>query len=462
MLAGVVAAFGACAGETAATSAAQILLFVDTDAPMPGGAAGAPFALFDRVRIDLLPPGDATPTCAGCTNEFALTTDELTSVHASVGLAPATGVSGYRARVRLFVTAFASVSGEPDADSTIDTTVALPATLEGTITEITVTLAIADVGTLVGTPDAPVAPTPGAPSSSAVGTWSGAAIVACVSASRAGEVCIPGGAFWLGTTVPELPHVVTALSFRPRLVTLSPYWLGDREVTVAAYRRFSTSGPDVWSGSTSGNSWNDWCTFTATPGIMEDSPLNCIRWADARAYCTSIGADLPTEAELEHASGGLQDHRFVWGEEDPMCGDAVYGDGSGKGYWSFVPTLCTAATATKVPVPVATSGHGRDVLALADGSLVYDLAGNLEEWARDLWNAPDEPCWASPGVYTDPWCQTLSPSEGGLSSVRGAGWLDTGDLLLSTSRYGEGPLDGVVGNTVEPGLGFRCARADAP
>ena len=163
VLAWVVAAVGACAPRTAATQVTQILLFVDTDAPLPGAPAGAPLALFDRVRIDLLPPGEDTPTCSGCSNEFALTTDELSSLDASVGLAPPAGVSGYRARVRLFVTAFASVSGEPDPDSTIDTTVSLPATLPQTATAITVMLATSDVGTVVGTPEAPVAPTPGAP-----------------------------------------------------------------------------------------------------------------------------------------------------------------------------------------------------------------------------------------------------------------------------------------------------------
>jgi len=460
VLAGVVAAIGACAPETASTRAAQILLYVDTDAPLPGAGPGAPLALFDRVRIDLLPPGEDTP-CTGCTNEFALTTNDLSSLDASVGLAPALGVSGYRARVRLFLNAFASIAGEPDADNTIDTTVALPATLPQTATEITVMLATDDVGTVVGTPDAPVAATPGAPSSSAVGLWPGAAVVPCAGAARPGEVCIPGGAFWLGTTVAELPHSLTAAALLPRLVTLSPYWLDEREVTVAAYRTFSTTRPDPWSGSISGQSWNDWCTFTVAQGKMDGSPLNCIRWTDARAYCTSTGADLPTEAQLEYAAGGLQDQRFVWGEEDPACRDAVYGEG-GYAYWSFEAPICLSAYPTQVPVAVGAGGHGRDVLALAGGGFVYDLAGNLQEWALDLWNAPGEPCWSSPGVYTDPVCQTVSPSEGNLHSVRGGGWLDSGDLLLATARAGEGPLDSAAGDAEEPNLGFRCARADSP
>jgi sulfatase modifying factor 1 len=462
LLAGVALAGGACAQGPAAVHAPQVLLYVDTDAPLPGGPAGSPPALFDRVRIDLLPPGQDTPSCSGCTNEFELTTDDLSSLDASVGLAPAVGVSGYRARVRLFVTAFASVAGEPDPDSTIDTTVALPPTAEDDVTSVTVMLATDAVGSPVGTPDTPVAATAGAPTSSAVGTWAGAAAVPCANQGIPGEVCIPGGAFWLGTTVAELPHSVTAQALHPRLVTLSPFWLDDREVTVAAYRKFSTGRPDPWTGSKAGASWQDWCTFTVAPGPMEDHPLNCIRWTDARAYCSSIGADLPTEAQLEYVSGALQDQRFVWGEEDPACGDAVYGGGGGTMYWSFYATVCSPAAPTQAPLPVGASGHGRDRLALSDGSVVYDLAGNVAEWSRDWWNAPDETCWATPGVYTDPWCHTDSPSQGTLRTVRGGGWLDSGDLLLATSRYGEGglALGSAVAEGEEPALGFRCARAD--
>ena len=459
----VVVASGACAPESVPVHAAEVVLFLDTDAPLPGARPGAPMALFDLVRIDLLPPGEVTPTCAGCTNEFDLTTDELTSLGASVGLAPAPGVPGYRARVRLFLKAFTSVSGEPDPDSTIDTTVGLPATLAETVTNITVTLPTDDVGAVLGTPDAPATPTPGAPSSTAVGTWPGAAVIACAGKGRPGQVCIPGGAFWLGTTVAELPHTATAVALRPRLARLSPFWLDDREVTVGVYRSFSTTRPDPWSGSTTGTSWDDWCTFTPSPGAHEDYPVNCIRGGDARAYCRALGADLPTEAQLEYASGGLRDQRFVWGEEDPACGDAIYGGGGGAGYFSFYQALCAPPAApTQAPLPLAARVRVRDELSMPDGSVIHDLAGNLAEWARDAWNAPDEPCWAKPGVYADPWCETVSPSFGTLQSVRGGGWLDSGDLLLATTRYGQGPLNSVQGHAVEPDLGFRCATAGAP
>jgi formylglycine-generating enzyme required for sulfatase activity len=456
-LAATVAACAACAQTPPTIPWGQILLYVETDAPLPGAGPGAPPPLFDRVRIDVLPPGQSTP-CDGCSNDLALTTAKVASRDASVGLIPTRGVPGYRARVRMYVSAFANALGEPDPDSTVDSTFALPATGEDWIVELTAPMRTDAVGLPQGTPDAPIEPTPGRPTASAVVSWPGATSVPCVGSQRAGEVCVPGAAFWFGTTKPELPHGDAFLSLRPRLVTLSPFWIGDREVTVAAYQASGLAAADTWSGTLAGDSWQDWCTFR---GPNVDQPLNCIRWADARAYCQSIGADLPTEAQLEYVAGGEQGSRFVWGAEDPTCSDAIFGQG-GYGYWSFYNNVCTPAVPGAAPLPVSSGGRGRDRLVLPDGSVIYDLAGNLEEWTRDDWNAPDDPCWARPGVYADPWCQQVSPSNDFGWTLRGGGWIDSGDMLLATARSSGGPFNSANGDQEEPVVGFRCVRADAP
>jgi sulfatase modifying factor 1 len=456
VLAVAVASLSAC-GQAATPPAGQILLYVDTDAVLPGGSdAATPEPLFDRLRVDVVPPGAGAAAIQ--TNEFELTTDRVAARDASVGIRAPVGASGFTARLRLFRSAFASASGEPDGDSAIDVTVALPVVAAEGVIEVTATLHTDDVGTQLGQ-DTPVAPAAGRPSTSMVGTWPGAARVTCSGTARPGEACIPGGAFWLGTTSVEIPHDGGAYALRPRLVTLSPFWLADREVRVDALRA-SGGSPHPWTGSTTGAAWDDWCTFTPSPGPNDARPANCVAWSDARAHCRSIGADLPSEAQLEYVAGGLANHRFVWGEENPGCGDAVWG-GGGQGFYGYFSTICGPASPTQAPLSVEAGKRGRDALALPGGAVVYDLAANLIEWALDSWNAPDEPCWSQPGVYRDPMCNRNSPSLGPSHVVRGGSWIDSGDYLLATNRDSadsSSPTDPSVG----PALGFRCARADAP
>jgi sulfatase modifying factor 1 len=452
----VVAGFCAC-GQPAPPPAGQILLYVDTDAVLPGPVSGAPSVpLFDRLRVDVVAPG--ADAGAVQTNEFELTSDRLATMSASVGIRTPVGAGGYAARLRIFRSAFASASGDPDPDSTIDVTVALPAVAAEGVTEVTAVLHTDDVGVPVGT-DAPIDPVAGRPSASLVGTWPGAAPVGCSGKGGPGEVCIPGGAFWLGTTDVEIPHDNAAYALRPRLVTLSPFWLGDREVRVDALRATGQQ-PHAWTGSSAGTAWDDWCTFTAAPGPNESRPVNCVGWSDARAHCNSLGADLPTEAQLEYAAGGLTNHRFVWGEENPQCGDAIWG-GGGAGFYGYFSFICAPDAPSAAPLPVEAGKRARDQLVLPGGGVVYDLAANLVEWAVDRWNGPDEPCWRQPGVYQNPACNQKSPSLGDVRAVRAGSWIDSGEYLLATNRDAgdsSSPTDPSVG----PALGFRCARADTP
>src|SRR6185369_9616170 len=66
------------------------------------------------------------------------------------------------------------------------------------------------------------------------------------------------------------------------------------------------------------------CSWTPEPGDDEGLPLDCTSWAKARAFCQSRGMDLPTEAQLQYAAGGLASHLYVWGDDEPSCDDAVF------------------------------------------------------------------------------------------------------------------------------------------
>ena len=431
----------------------QVVLVVDTDAPVPYAAPQAtdpmrPAPLFDRLRVDVLPPPGAS--CAPCTREFDVHVEDLQAQSVSVGILPAPGVAGYAARLRLYPARFALASAEPDPDTTIDVTVALPVVGAEGVVHASALLSVDDVAAPKGGDGAPVALALGDPPASSVGTWPGAQRVDCATTPPSGRVCVPGGAFWAGDPPTRVSPQGEPL--RPRLVTLSPYVLDATEVTVAAYRAAGERAGQAWSGGTSGSSFGDFCTFTAAPGAFESYPVNCIFEAAARDYCRKHGGDLPTEMQLEYVDGALESSLFAWGNALPACGDAVYERG-GWGILLGTNVDCQPQKAPGGPLPVGSARLDR--LDLPTGTLV-DLAGNVDELVRDTWNRPDEPCWLRPGIYTDPVCTAPSPADGAQLVARSGNWISEAAGLEAVTRTN------VLSTSIGLDRGFRCAYAGGP
>jgi formylglycine-generating enzyme required for sulfatase activity len=268
------------------------------------------------------------------------------------------------------------------------------------------------------------------------------------------EVCIPGGAYMLGSSDVTGIVLFEALESIPERVAVMPPLLVDKyEVTVGRWRRARLEGflpvydpnqnaadtplpaPGVPQGQ-------NFCTYSNEPLVLhsrEAYPVNCVGWDDARAFCQYMGGDLLTEAQWEYIATGTADYGetlYPWGNDAPSCDTQIYAR-------EYTGDFCYP-DAYGPALPGTGSG---DVTPLG----VRDLGGSMEEWVLDSPHRFDARCWASIGL-SDPRCW----EEGAVKRpMRGGGW-GTGRALLASLR--PSPQEP---HLVSEGLGFRCARSGA-
>jgi toxoflavin biosynthesis protein ToxD len=148
------------------------------------------------------------------------------------------------------------------------------------------------------------------------------------------------------------------------------------------------------------------------PRGCEDHPVTGCSWQDASAYCRWLSDQtgerfyLPSEAEWERAAKGDTQSIWPWGDKfDPRKAN-------------------TCEAANQSTTPVAAHPEGASVWG------VLDMAGNVWEWTRDLFQPyPYQPTHLD---HMPP--LTVSMSEDRRRVLRGGSWMANAPLARCSAR----------------------------
>ena len=219
---------------------------------------------------------------------------------------------------------------------------------------------------------------------------------------------IPGGAFLMGADnggFDEKPC---------REVVLDGYLIDKFPVTNQEYKLFVyVTGhrlPPAWSGDT-------------YPLGESNQPVTNVSWDDAQAYAEWVAKRLPTEAEWEKASRGIDGRAYPWGD-------------------AYRKDYINAANAYEGKTPVNKFPDGASPFA------VMDTCGNVLEWCAD---------WYDSEYYRDaPRENPKGPVGGQARVVRGGGYTENSAGVRCAARHQAAP-----GSTQDL-IGFRCAKDVEP
>ncbi len=418
---------------------AQWLVFVGTDAPIPGFG--------DRLVVDVHAPSGEL--CASCSRTFDV--GDPAALPVSFGVVPE-GDGRPWVRARLFRAEATDAAGAP-VSPLLDVLGRLPEVGEGP-THVAITLAM----DCFGAPVDVEAKTACNPDSGAIeelefapgdasslpqpGSFAGGD-QPCDTDPPDGMVCIPGGVFLLG----HASFVPFGAAFDPvpqQLVRVAPFHLDIEEMSIATYRSLLGQGvPEPDGASTA----EPHCRFTAAPMDHEAESVNCVTHAGAQAACEALGKRLPSEAEWEYAAGARSIQApFPWAisgsDNEALCRQAALGrsellDENGS-------RLCMNLVEG---LEVGPARHPSDVSLLG----LRDLGGNLSEWTLDDFRPfADETCWGSDlSLRDDPVCA----AGGAESPARGGSW---DNIPYNSHSFFRRPIPKTAAVAF---MGVRCAQS---
>ncbi|MCI0486928.1 MAG: formylglycine-generating enzyme family protein [Blastocatellia bacterium] len=298
-----------------------------------------------------------------------------------------------------------------------------------------------------------------------------------------GMVWISGGTFWMGCEDCNMPDALPL-----HMVALDAFWMDETPVTNAQFEEFvkatgyrtiaerypdpkdfpgadpemlvpgsavfTPPGMDVplndymqWWRYVPGANWRHPEGPNSTIKGREDHPVVHIAWDDAMAYAKWAGKRLPTEAEYEFAArGGLDRHRYAWGNELKPGGRWPANIWQGR-----FPSQNTAEDGYYRTSPVKAfppNGFG-----------LYDMGGNVWQWCSD-WYRPDYFQTQAGHIARNPQGppDSFDPQEPGLAKrvQKGGSFLCSDQYCV---RYLVGSRGKGASDSGSSNVGFRCVRA---
>jgi formylglycine-generating enzyme required for sulfatase activity len=280
---------------------------------------------------------------------------------------------------------------------------------------------------------------------------------------------IPGGTFLMGSAdfYPEEQPI--------RRVEVDGFWIDERPVTAAEFRRFvretgyvtvaerpldpndyPDADPDLLvpgalvfrktSGPVSLDDARNWWEYVpgafwkkpGGPGTTingrDRHPVVQVAYEDAEAYAAWAAKELPTEAEWERAArGDLDGTAFAWGDEHFPDGKPMANTWQGEFPWQNLNADGFEGTSPVGSFPP--NGFG-----------LYDVCGNVWEWTSDWFTVtPDEkPCCAPPVRDGERFPRKV---------IKGGSHLCAPNYCL---RYRPAARQGETVDTSTSHIGFRC------
>lgn len=255
---------------------------------------------------------------------------------------------------------------------------------------------------------------------------------------------ITGGSFEMGSGQAERDDNLDELP--QHTVEIPDFYLDKYEVNIRQFADFLNKNPEgnrdacngidcakTYVDTTQTNLLNNFGVFEPRPGTGSH-PAIWVSWEGANAYCESVGAKLPTEAEWEYAAQGTDGRTYPWGEDAPIPNQhAVFGHDLRE------------IVQRAVLQPVDALNEGVSPFG------VYGMAGGAAEWVEDWYDAE----------YYSQRESSIAASTNEASGervLRGGGWLDTENELRTTNRQHLNPEIRSVEESAYAGAGFRCAR----
>lgn len=278
---------------------------------------------------------------------------------------------------------------------------------------------------------------------------------------RSPLIQVPGGQFEMGTKAQEAAITAeecTSLwgsrcdpndasdSFPPHQVTVSPFYIEEKEVTYDQFLTFLNSeqaGMGARNGKHKNGCQGQLCIETRTENqnsnIISDSqnyrvnaaianfPVAGVTWYGAQAYCSAVGRRLLTEAEWERAARWTNNTVYPWGNEFNV---------------QFARTSRPQETDPALVGPKLVGSY-------QSFNGLYDMSGNVAEWVSDWY---DPLFYATQANSTTPIVDPKGPVAGTQKVLRGGSWDALPFYSRSVHRQSLPPL----GPTLW--AGFRCGN----